>query len=400
MQITVTTEEGVLLPLEVSGELTLTDLKALLEGEVGITPEDMLLIHNMAPMTDETKPLSDYDVQEGDIVMLTQLTGTINMSDPTPLYQPPPSPSHSQPSYRSPSASFPPQPEPQASGATASVGQPGDPSLPSIDWGSIQIPSAVLGGREQEHHQLPRLQQQQQQQQPPPPQLDPNDPEVIQRHFLSNPTELAMLQERNPPLAEALLSGDIRVFREALETHTRAVREMERERIRMINADPFDPEYQARIAQTIQQRNIEDNRQAALEYTPESFSRVVMLYLNIKVNGVVVKALVDSGARATVMSERCAERCNIMRLVDRRYAGVAYGVGRQRIIGRVHLGQIQIGNDFLTSSFQVLQDQSEDMLLGLDMLRRHQVIHTTTCQVSSKNKLLYSLEQHKSFLIN
>ena len=95
MQITVTTEKGDILPLEVSGELSPADLKALLAGEVGINPEDMLLIHNMAPMTDDTKPLSAYDVQEGDIVMLTQLTGTINMSDPTPLYQPPPSPASS-----------------------------------------------------------------------------------------------------------------------------------------------------------------------------------------------------------------------------------------------------------------------------------------------------------------
>ena len=363
MQITVTTEKGGLLPLEVSGELNLADLKALLEGEFGVTPDDMLLIHNMAPMTDDTKPLSEYDVQEGDIVMLTQLTGTINMSDPTPLYQPPPSPSQPAPSpgggATAPVSS---QHEAQAA-ASADIGQLRDPNLPSIDWGSIQVPSAVMGDE-----------QRRRQHQRPPPQQDPNDPEVIRQHFLSHPSELALLQERNPPLAEALLSGDLQVFKDALETHQRTVREMERERIRMLNADPFDPEYQARIAQTIQQRNIEDNMQAALEYTPESFSRVVMLYLNIKVNGVPVKALVDSGARATVMSERCAERCNIMRLVDRRYAGIAIGVGQQRIIGRVHLGQIQIGNDFLTSSFQVLQDQSEDMLLGLDMLRRHQVL--------------------------
>lgn len=88
----------------------------------------------------------------------------------------------------------------------------------------------------------------------------------------------------------------------------------------MLNADPLDPEYQAKIAQDIQQKNIEENMEAAIEYTPESFSRVVMLYLEIKVNGVPVQALVDSGARSTIMSRACAERCNIMRLVDRRWA--------------------------------------------------------------------------------
>lgn len=56
-----------------------------------------------------------------------------------------------------------------------------------------------------------------------------------------------------------------------------------------------------------------------------------------------------------------------------RWNGVAKGVGTQRIIGRIHMIQLQIANNFLASSFSVLENQPMDVLLGLDMLKRHQV---------------------------
>ncbi|CAG9557991.1 unnamed protein product [Danaus chrysippus] len=177
------------------------------------------------------------------------------------------------------------------------------------------------------------------------------DPRIIREMFLANPDQLALLKQNNPRLADALLSGNL--------------------------------EAQRMIAEEIRQKNIEANMEAAMEYNPETFGTVVMLYINCHVNGFPVKAFIDSGAQTTIMSAACAERCNIMRLVDTRWAGIAKGVGVQRIIGRIHMVQMRIEKDFLTTSFSVLEEQPMDMLLGLDMLKRHQ------CNIDLKRNVLH-----------
>ena len=50
--------------------------------------------------------------------------------------------------------------------------------------------------------------------------------------------------------------------------------------------------------------------------------------------------------------------------------------------GRVHMVQIQIEKDYLTSSFSILEEQPMDMLLGLDMLKKHQ------CTIDLKKNVL------------
>ncbi|KAM9814275.1 protein DDI1 homolog 2 [Neosynchiropus ocellatus] len=333
--------------LDVSPDLELRDFLALCELESGIPAGEIQITHLEQPLKDPTRGLGNYGVQDGDMVVLRQAER-----------RPPPS-------------------------------QPAFPGLPRIDFSSITVPGTSAGIRPQQ----PPTPQQQPAQRPVQPSTPSasrgssssqglDDPALLQQMLLANPHELSLLKERNPPLAEALLSGDLDRFKRVLQEQQQDRVKKEQERIRLLTADPFDLEAQAKIEEEIRQHNVEENMTIAMEEAPESFGQVVMLYINCKVNGHPVKAFVDSGAQMTIMSQACAERCNIMRLVDRRWAGIAKGVGTQKIIGRVHLAQVQIEGDFLPCSFSILEDQPMDMLLGLDMLKRHQ------CSIDLKKSVL------------
>jgi len=335
MKVTVTTLSDQIFNLEISEDLELENFKAFCEVESGISAGEILIVHHGRPLTDDKRSLKDLGLVDGDVVIMQQ--------------------------HRRGGSSV---PNPSQLGLDLGASQaPSAAALPQFDFSTIQVPGRSTPSNQRSQTNLQRRSY---------PNLD--DPTVIRDILLNDPEQLAMLEQNNPPLAAALKAGDFETFSSLIKQLQVARADRERQRLRLVNADPFDLEAQRLIAEEIRQKNIDANMEAAMEFNPESFGTVVMLYINCKVNGHPVKAFIDSGAQTTIMSTECAERCNIMRLVDTRFSGIAKGVGTQRIIGRVHMVQIQIGNDFLTSSFSILEDQKMDMLLGLDMLKRHQCV--------------------------
>ncbi|CAE6477245.1 unnamed protein product [Rhizoctonia solani] len=171
-----------------------------------------------------------------------------------------------------------------------------------------------------------------------------HDEEMMRLQLLGDPNLMRQLRENQPELADAI-QNDPQRFGELLRQHRERQRDAElaqQREIAALNADPYDVEAQKRIEEAIRQQAVLENMEHAMEYSPEFFGRVIMLYIPVEVNGIKVKAFVDSGAQQTIMSPECAEQCGLLRLLDKRFAGIAKG-----------------GRDV-------------DLLFGLDMLKAHQ----------------------------
>ncbi|KAL8639338.1 MAG: hypothetical protein Q9228_003617 [Teloschistes exilis] len=291
-----------LLTIDVGPEMTIGDLKAVIESESHVLSQAQVLYHNGQELLDNSMSLGQVNIKQDDMLGLL-------VRNPRPQAS-----SSNQNPRRRPATNT----RPNAPGSVA-------------------------------------------------------DAEMLRLQALGNPNILNQIRVQSQDLANAVndQSRWSQIYDQINRQHEAAEAEKARE-LALLNADPFNVEAQAKIEEIIRQERVMENLQHAMDYHPEAFGRVHMLYIDVEVNGHKVKAFVDSGAQATIMSPSCAEKCGIMRLIDRRYGGQAVGVGTARILGKVHSAQIKVGNLFLPCAFSVLEGKDVDLLFGLDMLKRHQ----------------------------
>lgn len=188
-----------------------------------------------------------------------------------------------------------------------------------------------------------------------------------------------------------------------------------------LQQNPNDAEAKAYFDKQTSKQVVDEQYRHCMEEYPESMGRVLMLYIETKINNHPLQAFVDSGAQMTIMSKKCAVKCGLLHLLDDRFAGVAVGVGTGKILGKspcevsctifaglfvnnlsnkvsivftgkIHIVQLQIGDYFFPCSVTIMDDatlplagekskstgeeeksakpKDMDFLLGLDMLKR------------------------------
>ena len=113
---------------------------------------------------------------------------------------------------------------------------------------------------------------------------------------------------------------------------------------------------------------------------------------------------VDTGAQLTIISASAAKRSGIYHLMDRRYAGLAIGVGQGRILGRIpaHHVYFLLGEGG-TSTNQVQMDGPaltviEDMVMGIDILLGLDVLQDWDAEICmGKQKSITVHKGHEQF---
>ena len=119
----------------------------------------------------------------------------------------------------------------------------------------------------------------------PAPVNAPSDQvEAARQQIITDPNTANSLRGSHPELVDAAFTNPAR-FRELLPMVAESTRSQKERNVARLNADPFDVEAQREIEEAIRRERVLENMEHAMEYSPESFGRVHMLYVPVEVRG-------------------------------------------------------------------------------------------------------------------
>lgn len=200
--------------------------------------------------------------------------------------------------------------------------------------------------------------------------------------FFKLKNEPGKLAYQLPDLIERFLQNKDQTYKE-FEAMFRDYVEEEVHKAEIIKNNPNSAEAKMFLEAKRNKEMINEQYVQSMTHHPEDMIAVTMLYINLTINGVPVKAFIDSGAQKSIMSMACAERCGLNGLIDRRFQSMARGVGgTEKIEGKIHLCDVKVENAHFSCPFEVMNRREMDLLIGLNVLRKH------ACCINLKNHML------------
>lgn len=188
--------------------------------------------------------------------------------------------------------------------------------------------------------------------------------------YLGNPAELDKLLQADPTLFEAVASESAERVAGLLAQRGQDFSSLVDSRGSLLSAD-LNADYQRSLEERITAERLHQLEQDTYEHYPELFVPTEMLFISGRIGNIDTEIFVDTGAQTTIITKELAERTNVLKNVDRRYAITVSGVGTQKALGRIWQLPLALNGKFFVLTCTVLENFGYDILLGLDMMKRY-----------------------------
>jgi predicted aspartyl protease len=130
-----------------------------------------------------------------------------------------------------------------------------------------------------------------------------------------------------------------------------------------------------KVARKKKDAEVANNQVSMVSATP-TFRRICInkthrsktLHLSVEVNNYLVEELVDTGTSMSVMAAAVVRELGLMHLVSRSETYKTASGVVTRALGRIDVVPVKVGGVQCTMTFMVVDTDSYDVLLGLDLL--------------------------------
>jgi hypothetical protein len=122
---------------------------------------------------------------------------------------------------------------------------------------------------------------------------------------------------------------------------------------------------------------VQQNKSMAIEKIPNFLMHLDLITVDVFINDVKLKALIDTGANCCVFYKKAVDACKIEYLVDRSHINsVSAAQGSVNTYGKIWYLDITIQNYSIPCSFDIIDNPCDNriqMILGLNFLAAHRI---------------------------